>query len=123
MTWLAVEGAPGVMGFSVLQGGAAGLVVLIVILVLRGHLVPRSVLRDVRADRDLRIAEIMHERDTWRAAYETSEAGRHLAEEQNRELLELSRTATHFLTALPSANHQGVTAGAPHAAETVAAPP
>ncbi|MBB4922292.1 hypothetical protein [Kitasatospora kifunensis] len=112
------------MGISLLQGGAAGLVMLIVVLVLRGHLVPRTVLRDLRADRDLRIAEIMHERDTWRAAYETSEMGRHLAEEQCRELLELSRTATHFLTSLPKATgQQGVTAGAPHAAETLASPP
>lgn len=89
------------MTISVLPTGAAGLVALIVILVLRGALVPRSTLRDLRSDRDARIAELREECETWRAAYETSEAGRHLAQEQARELLELSRTATHVLTSLP----------------------
>jgi len=89
------------VSITLLPTGAAGLVALIVFLVLRGNLVPRSTLRDHLAGRDARIAELAEERDTWRAAYETSEAGRHLAQEQARELLELSRTATHVLTSLP----------------------
>lgn len=109
------------MSITVVQGGAAGLVVLVVILILRGALVPRSVVRDLRADRDTRIAEIMHERDTWRAAYETSEAGRHLAEAQAAELLELSRTATHLLASLPRPARE-VSAGAKAEVEAGASP-
>jgi uncharacterized membrane protein YhiD involved in acid resistance len=127
----AIEGAPDVdvMGFSVLQGGAAGLVVLIVVLILRGRLVPRSVLRDTRevyearlADKEARVKEITQERDTWRIAYETSAAGHHLTQRQVDELLELSRTAAHVLTSLPKAE-LGVTAGAGMGPETVAPPP
>lgn len=117
------------MGISLLQGGAAGLVMLIVVLVLRGALVPRSTVRDVRADRDARLAdrdarikELTAERDTWRAAYETSEAGRHLSQSQTGELLELSRTAAHLLASLPRPDRE-VTAGATVDSEAVASPP
>ncbi|MCX4750886.1 hypothetical protein OG455_41130 [Kitasatospora sp. NBC_01287] len=117
------------MAVSLWPGGAAGLVALFVVLVLRGALVPRSTVRDFRADRDARIAdrdarikELMAERDTWRAAYETSEAGRHLSQSQTGELLELSRTAAHVLTSLPRPTRE-VTAGAAVDPQAVASPP
>lgn len=118
------------MGISLLQGGAAGLVMLIVVLVLRGALVPRSTLRDVRADRDARLAdrdarikELIVERDTWRIAYENSEAGRHMSQAQTGELLELSRTAAHLLQSLPRPTAREVTAGAAVDPQAVASPP
>ncbi|WP_354643837.1 hypothetical protein [Kitasatospora camelliae] len=92
-----------VTAVGALQGGAAGLVALIVLLILRGNLVPRSVLDDVRADRDARLAELAAERDTWREAHKVSEEARHVAQDQAGELLELSRTADYFLRSLPRA--------------------
>lgn len=93
---------PQIAGISLIQGGAAGLVGLVVILILRGALVPRSVLQDVRADRDARCLELAAERDTWRAAHQEAEEARHVAQGQVGELLELSRTADHLLRALPT---------------------
>lgn len=78
-------------GLSVFQGGAAGLVTLIVVLILTGRLVPRRTYEDMR-----------EERDTWRAAHKVSEEARHLEQEHTGELLELSRTAIPLLRALPN---------------------
>lgn len=88
------------LGIDVAQGGAAALVALVVLLILLGRLVPRSVLQDVRSDRDARLAEISAERDTWRDAHKESEAARIEAQAQVGELLELSRTADHVLRSL-----------------------
>lgn len=56
-----LEGVP-LAGF-----GTAGILVVVVMMVLRGALVPRSVLQDVRQDRDARLAaqerETQHLRD------------------------------------------------------------
>lgn len=82
------------------QGGAAAIVTLIVLLILRGSIVARPVLEDVRKDRDARIAEIAAERDAWREAHRESEAARIKAQEQVGELLELSRVADHVLRSL-----------------------
>ncbi|MGW4810566.1 hypothetical protein ACWEPB_02825 [Kitasatospora cineracea] len=78
-------------GLGMIQGGAVGLVALIVLMVLRGLLVPRRLYEDMR-----------EERDRWRAAHEVSEEARHEAQDQAGELLELSRTAIPLLRALPS---------------------
>ena len=88
------------LGVNVAQGGAAAIVILVVLLIIRGNLVPRSVLEDVRKDRDARVAQIIAERDTWREAHRQSEAARIEAQNQVGELLELSRTADHVLRAL-----------------------
>ncbi|MCY0919595.1 MULTISPECIES: hypothetical protein [unclassified Streptomyces] len=77
-------------GVSPTDLGAAGLVVLVVLLILTGRLVPRSTLLDMR-----------EERDTWRSAHGKSEAARQAEREMTTELLELSRTAGHVLTSLP----------------------
>lgn len=108
------------LGTGAVQGGAVTVVMTIVVLILRGALVPQSVLRDLRADRDSRIKELAAERDTWRAAHQTSEEARHVAQAQVGELLELSRTADHLLRSLPRPPSTGVTADAPQA-ESVAA--
>lgn len=72
-------------------GGAVGLLGLTVWLVLRGHLVPRNVLRDAQADRDY-----------WR---ETAMA----AISQNQQLLEGSRVVRDVITALPAPEQEGTT--------------
>lgn len=91
------------LGMGVVQGGAVTVVAAIVMLILRGSLVPHSILRDLRSDRDARIKELAAERDTWRAAHQVSEDARHIAQAQVGELLELSRTADHVLRSLPRA--------------------
>jgi len=88
------------LGVDVASGGAVALVTLVVLLIFFGKLVPRSVLQDVREDRNARIAEVVAERDTWREAHRLSEAARVEAQSQVGELLELSRTADHVLRAL-----------------------
>ena len=104
------------LGVNVAQGGAAAILALVVLFILLGRLVPRSVLEDVRKDRDSRVAEILAERDTWRAAHRESEAARIEAQNQVGELLELSRTADRVLRAI-----RGEVPG--DAMDEVAAPP
>jgi hypothetical protein len=99
-----------VLGINIAQGGAAALLAFFVLMIMRGAIVPRRTLDDVRADRDARIQEMVAERDTWRAAHADSEVARRVAQGQVGELLELSRTASHVLTSLPQPG-QGVTAG------------
>jgi hypothetical protein len=87
---------PQLMGISLLQGGAAAIVGLVVILILRGALVPRSTLRDLQAERDM-----------WRAAHQASEECRHEDRQQLGLLMEYARTADHVLRSLPQAEGVG----------------
>lgn len=102
------------LGAGVVQGGAVTIVMTIVMLILRGSLVPHSVIRDLRADRDTRIKELAAERDTWRTAHQLSEEARHVAQAQVGELLELSRTADHLLRSLPRSPSTGVSSAPAH---------
>jgi hypothetical protein len=88
------------LGVPVAEGGAAAIVTLVVLLIIIGRLVPRSVVEDVRKDRDDRLAAALAERDAWREAYRVSEAARMESQAQVGELLELSRTAEHVLRAI-----------------------
>lgn len=88
------------LGIDVAQGGVVALVTFFVLLIYLGRLVPRSVVDDIRKDRDDRIQELASERDSWRDAHRESEAARIDAQNQVGELLELSRTADHVLRAL-----------------------
>ncbi len=88
-----------------MQGGAMAIVTFIVLLIIRGSLVPRSVLEDVRSDRDARIAEVLAERDTWRDAHKESEAARIEAQAQLGEMLEFSRTADQAFRAIRGEVH------------------
>lgn len=63
--------------------GSTALVVLFVLAILRGALVPRSAVRDIRADRDARLAEFQRTYDqqvklteTWQEAFRTSDRAR-----------------------------------------------
>ncbi|MCX5209829.1 hypothetical protein OG689_11085 [Kitasatospora sp. NBC_00240] len=89
-------------GLGMIQGGAVGVVTLIVLLILTGRLVPRRTYEDMR-----------EERDTWRAAHQVSEEARHVAQDQNGELLEVARVAVPLLRALP--NPQPPAEGVQHA--------
>ena len=93
------------LGINVAQGGAVALVTLVVLLIYGGRLVPRSVVEDVRKDRDDRIQALVAERDAWREAYRESETARMESQSQVGELLELSRTAEHVLRAIRGEVH------------------
>lgn len=73
------------------QGGAWALLALVVVMVLRGNLVPRSALRDQQAT--TRAAE--RERDAWREMAQSLTA-------QNQQLLGSTRVVHDVLTALPT---------------------
>ncbi|OQQ16149.1 hypothetical protein B0675_02375 [Streptomyces sp. M41(2017)] len=113
--------AADLLGFRPTDIGAAALVGLIVLLVLRGQLVPRRQLEDLRADKDRQIEDLRGERDTWRDAHAVSEEARRDAQDQAGELLEMSKTAGAFLAALPRAS-RGVSTSA-DLDQTPAAPP
>lgn len=79
-----------IFGINPVQGGAAALLCLVVLLVLTGRLIPRRTHQDVLADRD-----------RWREAFLESEVARRLEHEQKQELLEMAKLGGHILTALP----------------------
>lgn len=70
--------------------GAGGLLTIVILMVLMGKLVPRRTLDDALRDRD-----------DWRQAHKVSEAGRIELQQQVGELLELSRTTSTFIQAIP----------------------
>ncbi|MGY4960361.1 hypothetical protein [Streptomyces sp. 900105245] len=108
------------LGFTPVDISAAALVGVIVLMVLTGRLVTRRQLDDLRADKDAQIAAEREEKQTWREAHRVSEEARRDAQDQAGELLELSRVATHFFSALPRAGE--VTADVDEA-HRAAAPP
>jgi len=91
-----------IFGINPVQGGATALLVLVVLFILTGRLVPRSVLKDTQDDRDY-----------WRAAATEEAKARRDERDLTKELLEVARTADQVLTALPQApSRRGeVTAG------------
>lgn len=76
--------------------GTAGLLTLAVALILRGSLVPRSVLDMMRADKDREV-------DTWKAVAERSEELVRVQQGQITMLLEGNRAAQRVIEALPEA--------------------
>lgn len=78
--------------------GATGLLAAVVVLILTGRLVPRSVLEDLRKDKDDQIL-------TWRTAYERAMDGQDVQREHVSRLLDASRTTTQVIQALPQAVH------------------
>lgn len=92
-----------VLGFKGVELGAAALVGLIVLMVLRGQLITRRQHEDMIADKDRQIAAEREEKVTWREAHRVSEEARHTAQDQVGEMFELSRFATGVFAALPRA--------------------
>lgn len=78
-------------------GGPWALVALAVVMLLRGDIVSRRVLDDALRDRD-----------RWQEAHARSEDGRHEAQRQNGEMLEVVHTANHVLGALPHTGEREV---------------
>lgn len=91
----------------VLVPSAYGLLSLVVLAVLRGYLVPRRILEDVRKDRDERVAEARALAEVWRQAWE-------IEREANGQLLghgqlsiETARTATAVVRAMTAPPVEG----------------
>lgn len=75
---------------------APGILLLVVILILRGQLVPRRTYDDMRVF-------LTTDRDQWRDAHHFSEVAREMQDRQISELLEHARTTDAFIRALPHA--------------------
>ncbi|MCC5574464.1 hypothetical protein IMZ11_02260 [Microtetraspora sp. AC03309] len=84
----------------IIQGGALAVLLAACWLVYSGRLVPRSVMDDLRKDRDARVAEIQAEVAEYKAAWLASEQARHEQDGQMRELMELARTTDQAIRAL-----------------------
>ncbi|WNN95018.1 hypothetical protein SEA_MAGRITTE_41 [Microbacterium phage Magritte] len=79
------------------QIALGALVTFMVISLLRGWVVPRSVLIDRMADKDAQIAALVKERDDWHTAHDVSEAGRSELKTQNGELLKSADISNRFM--------------------------
>lgn len=97
-------------GVTLKDIGAATLVVIAVLLFYFGKIVPKSTVDDRAAQYEARIAELITERDDWKAAHGTSEHTRELQAGQLRDLSELGRTVDHVIRSLQEAT--GIGAGA-----------
>jgi hypothetical protein len=87
--------------------GPAGVLVIAVLMILRGDIVARRTLDDVRSDRDARLKEKQAEID---ALYRQVEALQSTTTEQATQvttLLEVAQTARHVLLSLPKAGGDG----------------
>lgn len=93
----------GIPGGVILQGGAAGVLLIVVMAIVTGRLVPRRSLEDVRADRDARIAEEKARGDEWRAAAQTQDARNDVLTQQVGQLLEAARTTNALIEGLKQA--------------------
>ena len=71
-----------------------------VIGLLRGWVVPRSVLVDRMADKDAQITSLSKERDDWRGAYDKSELSRQELVRQNTDLIEAGQTTNRLMESL-----------------------
>jgi hypothetical protein len=76
--------------------GATGLLALVVVLIFRGSLVPRSTVDQMRNDKDEQIK-------VWREAYEKSSKAGELKDHQINSLLEATKTTNHVVTAMSEA--------------------
>lgn len=76
--------------------GATGLLALVVLMILRGSLIPRRSFQDLVAEKDRQI-------ETWRTAYETGQSVQEVQRQQISALLEANRTTTHVIESLPHA--------------------
>lgn len=100
-------------GVSLLQGGAAAIVVLTVVLVLTGKLVWHKQLQEVRKDADRRVEQADRETARWRSAFEYSEQARRIDAEHAGKLLEFGHATNRFYSALPVASKGEPDASAP----------
>lgn len=83
----------------IVQGGATGILLFVMISVLRGWLVPRTVLIDRMKDKDEIIARQDNEIIAWREAHRISEAGRAELKDQNTKLINGQENMNRFVDA------------------------
>lgn len=95
------------------QGGFGALVSYGVWLVLTGRLVPRRILKDLREDRDDRLAEARSEAQVWREAYESAKRANEALAVQLHQMLEVGHTTSSVLRSLPSTSKPADPAGGP----------
>lgn len=74
--------------------GATGILAVVIMLILRGALIPRSVHQDRVADKKETI-------EYYRTALEREIARNHELSLQNQMLMEVGKTANHVLSSLP----------------------
>lgn len=91
----------GIAVVSVIQGGAVGVLVWVFRSVITGKLVARSVLEDVRKDRDERVQDAVNTATIWHQALLVSEQARQVSAGQVNQLLETGRIAEALLRSLP----------------------
>jgi cysteinyl-tRNA synthetase len=92
------------MDFSALLTGFPGdqialgaLVTIMVLSILRGWVVPRSVLVDRIGDKDAQIAALVKERDDWKTAYDGADKSRQELVKQNTDLIDAGQATTRLL--------------------------
>lgn len=86
---------------GVIQTGAVAVLVWVFRRIVRGELVARSVLEDVRKDRDERVADARETTALFQAAASESERARSVQAGQVSQLLELGRISEALLRSLP----------------------
>lgn len=96
----------GIRGAVVVQGGAFGVLILVVLAIVTGRLVPRRSLEDVRADRDARLADEKARGDEWRAAAQAQDARNDVLTRQVEQLLETARTTNALIEGLKQASQE-----------------
>lgn len=79
------------------QVALGAVVTLVIVSLIRGWLVPRSVMEDRIRDKDERIAALEKERDLWQKAHSISEEGRAVLKAQNGELIRGQEIANRFM--------------------------
>jgi uncharacterized ion transporter superfamily protein YfcC len=102
----------GVPAGWVTSGGAAGIVVIAVIAVLRGWLIPATTfdkmvkqyedrIAELIKQYDVRVTEAVNREKEWREAHKVAEEARRVAASQVDDLLQQGETVEAFIRALP----------------------
>jgi len=73
--------------------GAIGLVVMVVVLIFKGEIIPRTTYENMLRAKDT-------ENDMLKEAYKMSEAARAISADTDKELLELSRLTVHIVKSI-----------------------
>lgn len=82
------------------QVALGAIVTFMVVSLLRGWVVPRSVLLDRMTDKDAQIAVLAKERDDWKSAYNQGELSRQELVRQNSDLIEAGQTTNRLMESL-----------------------
>lgn len=90
---------------ELVNGGAATVLLSVVLMVLSGKLVPRRQLDDTRTDFQTQISNAHYTTELWKSAYENSEQRGDVLVGQVQELAEQGRTIQHFIESLKEVSH------------------